>query len=145
MQMKFHKFALVTAAIFPPTTAESQDSIRIRGSELPSIDFVRQEFSGALPSGENVIIKINRVGNSSKLCISALISKSNVGNTIIDVSLLPNFDLYSMSPSYYSNSLIVEFKYGSYKKCIINDDGRDRLYLKFRDNTVTYQRVPVRC
>lgn len=127
------------------TVAEAQKNIRFRVSELGSIDFFQQSFSGHWPKKGNVKIVIARVNETSTLRLAVELNKRLLGTTTLNVNDFQMFDVYSMIPKYRGNAVILEFKYGKFKNCILNDDGRNRLYVKFSGKAVAIERAPITC
>lgn len=140
MQLKIVRSCM--ALLFGALTCASttQKEISIRGNDLAGVEFVNLRLNGIIPGAGAIQIELNRVARSSVINVLTKRNGIKYGQMRIETKKYPEFDIYSMTPLYFGKVFLLEFKFGQFRDCNSNDDGRDLLYIVF-EKSRTYTRV----
>ena len=124
---------LVVAAQYLEQPEQELEYI-VEMDELPRPTFNYSEFRGA--RGRHTFrIVFERGARNSSLVARAFIENRLVGTARIDDQRLPNLDLSSIRVGFDGSVLEATIRYGVTRSCFINDDGRDRIKVRFAWNT----------
>jgi hypothetical protein len=107
----------------------------VHGDGLPTPVVEHLQIDGRGGQGERYGFAINRNLSSGIVEIRASLAGEPVGSYLLNDRIYPQLDVLSARIGFDGNTVLeLTMRYGRNRPCFINDDGRDRLRIRFVDS-----------